>query len=79
MSNATPNLSTIITNTNIRKIIYAVYAVAALGVGGAAAYFLGIGESLPVLITGAQSVIAYLAIPIGALALVNTPARGVSE
>jgi len=78
MSNTAPNLGAVITNSKIRKVVYAVYAVGALAVGGAAAYFLGVDLPIPEQVSGAQAVVAYLAIPIGALALVNTPARELS-
>jgi hypothetical protein len=75
----TPNLGNVITSGTIRKIVYGTYAVAALIVGGAAAYFLGIDQPIPELVTGAQAVVAYLAIPVGALALANTPATTTTE
>lgn len=68
----TPNLGNVITSATVRKAIYGVYAGAAVVVGGCAAYFLGTGHNLPEIVTGAQAVVAYLAIPIGGLALVNT-------
>ena len=68
-------LGNIITNPVARKVIYSVYAIAALAVGGIIAYFFSIGVQLPVEIVGAQAVIAYLAIPVGALALANTPPK----
>jgi xanthine/uracil permease len=71
MSN-TPNIGSVITSGTIRKYVYGVYAVAALIVGGAAAYFLGIDVEIPQVVIGSQAVIAYLAIPVGALALANT-------
>jgi xanthine/uracil permease len=68
----TPNLGTIITSGTARKFVYGVYAGAAVVVGGCAAYFLGTGHNLPEVVSGAQAVVAYLAIPIGGLALANT-------
>ncbi|MGV8912252.1 MAG: hypothetical protein ACOH14_06490 [Rhodoglobus sp.] len=79
MNTATPDLGAVVTNAKVRKIIYGVYAVGALAVGGAAAYFLGVELPIPEQVSGAQAVVAYLAIPIGALALMNTPARQSSE
>jgi len=70
-----PNLGNVITNSTWRKVIYGIYVVAAIVIGGAGVYFAAVGLPLPQEIVGAQAVIAYLAIPIGALALVNTPEK----
>lgn len=67
-----PNLGTVVTNPTARKVIYGAYAGAAVVVGGVAAYFLGIGHTIPEQVVGAQAVVAYLGIPIGGLALANT-------
>jgi hypothetical protein len=69
------SLGTIVTSNTARKIIYGVYAVAAIAAGGAVAYYFGIGQALPTVVTGVQAVIAYLAIPVGGLALANTPSK----
>ena len=71
MSN-TPDIGTVIKSDTVRKLVYGIYASAAIVVGGVAAYFLSIGVPIPTEVTGAQGVIAYLAIPIGGLALANT-------
>lgn len=71
-----PNLGTVIGSPRARKLVYGVYAVAAVIVGGVAAYFLGVQADMPEAVVGAQAVIAYLAIPVGGLALVNTTSRG---
>lgn len=68
----TPNIGNVITSPKIRKAVYGVYAGAAVVVGGVAAYFLGTGHAIPETVVGAQAVIAYLAIPVGGLALANT-------
>jgi hypothetical protein len=73
VSNSAPNLGNIIGNPKARKVIYGGYALAALVVGGFAAYFLSVGHNLPEWLVGAQGVVAYLGIPIGGLALANTP------
>lgn len=67
-----PNLGRVITNPIARKVVYGVYAVTAFAVGGIAAYFLGIGQPLPEIVVGAQAVVAYAGIPVGALAVANT-------
>jgi peptidoglycan hydrolase-like protein with peptidoglycan-binding domain len=66
---------TIVTSNTARKIIYGVYAGIAVAAGGAVAYYFGISQPLPTVIVGVQAVIAYLAIPIGGLALANTPSK----
>lgn len=70
---APPNLGNIIPSGTARKVVYGAYVVVAVVVGGVSAYFLGIGQSLPEIVTGAQAVVAYLGIPVGGLALANTP------
>ena len=79
MSNASPDLGAVITSSKVRKIVYGTYAVGALIVGGAVAYFLGVDLPIPEQVSGAQAVVAYLAIPIGALALANTSQAKGSE
>lgn len=69
---STPNLGNVVESPTARKVIYGVYAVAAVVVGGIAAYFLGVQDPIPEQVIGAQAVIAYLAIPVGGLALANT-------
>lgn len=56
-----------------RQYIYVAYGVVALLVGAFAAFYLATPQTpLPEWLNGAQRVIAYLAIPVGALAAVNT-------
>lgn len=69
---STPNLGNVVENSTARKVIYGAYTVAAIVIGGVAAYFLGIQTPIPQEVIGAQAVIAYLAIPVGGLALANT-------
>ncbi len=67
-----PNLGTVVKSAKIRAAVYGTYAVAAVVVGGIAAYVLGTGHVIPEQVIGAQAVIAYLGIPVGGLALANT-------
>lgn len=67
-----PSIGVIVTSAVARKVVYAIYAVGAVVVGGAAAYFLGTGHQIPEVVVGAQAVVAYLAIPVGGLAVANT-------
>jgi hypothetical protein len=56
----------------VRKGIYVVYGLAALVIGALAAYYLATPDStLPDWLDGAQRVIAYLAIPVAAMAVPN--------
>ena len=71
-NSSSPDLGVIVRNPKARRIVYGAYAGAAFIVGGVAAYFLGIGEQLPTIVVGAQAVVAYAGIPIGALAVANT-------
>jgi cytochrome bd-type quinol oxidase subunit 1 len=70
----TPNLGNVITNPGARKVVYGAYAIGAFIIGGISAYFLGIGQPIPEIVTGAQAVAAYVGIGVGGLALANTPA-----
>ena len=72
-STTTPNLGNVITSPTARKVVYGTYAIGAFVIGGVSAYFLGIGQSIPELVTGAQAVAAYVGIGVGGLALANTP------
>lgn len=74
-----PNLGSVFSKPTIRKTIYGIYVVAAILVGGAAVYFASIGAQVPEIVVGAQAVIAYLAIPVGGLAVANTSTKQVSE
>lgn len=67
-----PSIGVIIASAVARKIVYSIYAVAAVIVGGAAAYFIGTGHQIPEIVVGSQAVVAYLAIPVGGLAVANT-------
>lgn len=66
------NLGTVVTNNVARRVIYGAYTIAAIGVGGVSAYFLGVQHPVPEMVIGAQAVVAYLGIPVGGLALANT-------
>lgn len=80
---AAPNLGVVIENPMARKWIYGLYAILAIAVGATVAGFLAVTTTLPTWLEVMQAVVAYLAIPIGGLAAVNTntgkeqvPARG---
>lgn len=72
MSNPTPNLASVIQSAAIRKAIYAIYVVALVITGALQVAFAqpGLGGQ-PVWLTVALSVLAYLGVPIGGLALAN--------
>lgn len=63
------NLGNIIKNGTARAVIYGAYVIAALVVGGVDVYF---GDNDPSWVPNALALIAYLAIPIGGLAAVNS-------
>jgi len=73
VSNLTPNLGSVVTNATIRKAIYSTYVVALVIAGGLQVAFANpeLGGQ-PVWLTVALSVLAYLGIPVGGLALANT-------
>lgn len=74
-TNETPNLGNVITNPTARKTVYGAYAIGAFIIGGISAYFLGVGQPIPEIVTGAQAVAAYVGIGVGGLALANTPSN----
>lgn len=70
-----PNLGNIITSSTARKIIYGVYGIAVVILGAAQVAFASTPAwgGQPDWLTAALNVAAYLAIPVSALALANTP------
>jgi hypothetical protein len=66
-------LGNIIGSAKARRIVYGVFAAAAIAVGGAEAYYLGVHEAIPRIVIGAQAVIVYLGIPTIGVAIANTP------
>lgn len=65
-----PNLGSIITNPTARKLIYGLYAVAGLVLGGIQAWY---GDNSPEWLGQYLAVYGYLGIPVGGLAIANTP------
>jgi len=72
MSNISPNLGSVISNATIRKIIYTVYVVALVVVGAAQVGYAALQLGTPDWLTVSLSVLAYLGVPVGGLALANT-------
>ena len=68
-----PNLGNVVTSPLIRKVIYGVYVVALVGVGAVQVAFAAIDIGQPSWLTAAIAVGFYLGIPVGSLALSNTP------
>lgn len=66
------NLGSIISNPTARKVIYAVYAIAGLVLGGIQAWYGVIGDT-PTWLAQYLAVYGYLGIPVGGLAIANTP------
>lgn len=69
------NLGSIITNAFARKLIYAIYFIAGLILGAIQAAF-GAMTGTPIApewLTVALAVYGYLGIPVGVLAVANTP------
>ena len=65
-----PGLGVVIKSPAARRGIYSTYAILAIAVGAIVAGF-GVTGFLPAWLEAAQSVVAYLAVPIGGLAAVN--------
>lgn len=74
MSTTTPpNLGIVVTNARARKIIYAAYIVLLVIAGAIQVAFAAIQAGQPVWLVAALAVLAYLGIPVGGLALANSP------
>lgn len=71
----TPDLGTVITSATARRAIYGVYVIAVVIIGAIQVGFSAIDGGQPDWVTVAVQVAAYLAIPVGALALVNTTSK----
>lgn len=66
------NLGNIVKNATARAVIYGAYVIAALVVGGIQVGFSAVEAIQPDWVGAAQAVIAYLAIPVGGLAAINS-------
>lgn len=72
---ADSSLGTVITNPNARKVIYGIYIVAGVILGAVQVAFAAIeGAGQPDWLTVSLAVYAFLSVPVGSLALVNTTA-----
>lgn len=72
---ADSSLGTVITNPNVRKVIYGIYIVAGVILGAVQVAFASIaGAGQPDWLTVSLAVYAFLSVPVGSLALVNTTA-----
>lgn len=69
------NLGNVISNTTVRKIIYSAYIVAGVVIGAVQVGFAAVeGAGQPTWLTVALAVYAFLSVPLGSLAVSNTPA-----
>lgn len=73
MTHATPDLGSVITSNFARKIIYGVYVVGVVILGAVQVGFAASSAGQPEWVSIALAVAAYLGIPVGGLALANTP------
>lgn len=72
---ADSSLGTVVTNPTVRKIIYGLYVVIGVIFGATQVGFAAIeGAGQPEWLTVALAVYAFLSVPVGSLALVNTSA-----
>ena len=80
MSNPTPpNLGIVITSPKARKIIYGAYIVTLIIAGAIQVAYAAIQLGQPVWLVASLAVLAYLGIPVGGLALVNSPSTPASQ
>lgn len=70
---STPNLASVIGSPAVRKIIYTTYVVAVVAVGATQVAYAAVEASQPDWLTQALAVLGYLGVPVGGLALANTP------
>jgi len=78
MTNNTPaptDIGRVITSTSARKIIYGVYVVGVVLIGAAQVAYAALQLGQPDWLTVALAVSAYLGLPVGTLALANTPSK----
>lgn len=69
-----PNdLGKVITNSRARKMIYGTYIVALVGAGGTQVAYAALEQGQPSWLIATVAVLGYLGIPVGGLALANTP------
>jgi len=73
----TPNLASVVESPTVRKIIYTVFVVAVVLVGATQVAYAAVELAQPDLLTQALAVLGYLGVPVGGLALANTPSRQV--
>lgn len=79
MTTQNPNLGTVVTDQRARKIIYGVYVIALVVVGAIQAGYGVLDGVQPDWLTVAVSVMGYLGIPVGGLAIANTPSKSASS
>lgn len=73
------DLGVVISSDSARRLIYGIYTVLAIIVGGLAVFTTATIHDVPSWLVGAQAVIAYLAIPVGGLAVANSRTRSEVE
>lgn len=79
MTNTTPpNLGVVITNPTVRKVIYSTYIILLVVVGAVQVGFAAVQSGQPAWLIAALAVLAYLGVPVGGLALVNSPSNAVA-
>jgi hypothetical protein len=71
---STPDLGRVVTNAFARKIIYGTYVLALTATGATQVWYATIGNQ-PDWLLGVVAVIGYLGVPVGGLALANTPSK----
>lgn len=70
-----PNLGIVITSPNVRKVIYGTYIILLVIAGAAQVAYSAIQLGQPAWLVASLAVLAYLGIPVGGLALVNSPSK----
>jgi hypothetical protein len=71
----TQDLGTIITSAKVRKTVYSAFVLALIAVGGTQVAYSALQLAQPSWLVAALAVLAYLGIPVGTLAISNTPSK----
>lgn len=79
MSNELPNLGSVITIPAARRVIYTTYVVAVFGAGACSAAFAISAGGNPEWLNVANAVLLYAGIPVGGLAIANSPSKAQVE
>lgn len=79
MANEVPNLGSVITSPAARRVIYAVYVIGVFVAGACSAAFAITEGGNPDWLNVTNAVLLYAGIPVGGLAIANSPSKAQVE